>query len=225
MFSNNNIFIFFFFRTNDKKYFDKDKKFKEIFILLTSDHLCWNVSDEFIYFSSRLFLFIFYFLFWLNKIDPRSAVRQILLLWERTMRGRAKDEWKKRWFQLNSERNRRADRERDVHYSKDSRRLTLLRPLLPRYNLNCRLPLQRREKGGCNRQILFHTITLPPAFLFFHTFDKPSSPRVHLTTSDYSNDIPLIPLTRKRKYVYINHERYRFSSLKISNFFFFLNRR
>lgn len=70
MFSNNNIFIFFFsfFRTNDKKYFDKDKKFKEIFILLTSDHLCWNVSDEFIYFSSRLFLFIFYFLFWLNKI-------------------------------------------------------------------------------------------------------------------------------------------------------------
>lgn len=119
------------------------------------------------------------------------------------MRGRAKDEWKKRWFQLNSERNRRADRERDVHHSQDSRRLTLLRPLLPRYNLNCRLPLQRREKGGCNRQILFHT--LPPTFLFFHTFDKPSSLRScasYIHTTFYT----LERYSIDRKCVYINHE-------------------
>lgn len=175
MFSNNNIFIFFFFsffRTNDKKYFDKDKKFKEIFILLTSDHLCWNVSDEFIYFSSRLFLFIFYFLFWLNKIDPRSAVRQILLLWERTMRGRAKDEWKKRWFQLNSERNRRVDRERDVHYSKDSRRLTLLRPLLPRSTAGYRFNGERRV-DATDKFYFIPSPSPPLSYSFIHSINPP----------------------------------------------------
>lgn len=218
MFSNNNIFIFFFFsffRTNDKKYFDKDKKFKEIFILLTSDHLCWNVSDEFIYFSSRLFLFIFYFLFWLNKIgcSTNSLALGANDAWKSERRVEKKMVSIEQWTKPTSgQRTRRSLLERLAQTDSAPASIAAL---------NCRLPLQRREKGGCNRQILFHTITLPPAFLFFHTFDKPSSPRVHLTTSDYSNDIPLIPLTRKRKYVYINHERYRFSSLKISNFFFF----
>lgn len=174
MFSNNNIFIIFFFsffRTNDKKYFDKDKKFKSNFYFT---HLWPSVLECFrwIYFSSRLFLFIFYFLFWLNKIDLRSAVRQILLLWERTMRGRAKDEWKKRWFQLNSERNRRADRERDVHYSKDSRRLTLLRPLLPRSTAGYRFNGERRV-DATDKFYFIPSPSPPLSYSFIHSINPP----------------------------------------------------
>lgn len=77
LFSNGNIFIsffLFFFEQTTRNISTTIKKFKKIFILLTSDHLCWNVSCGWIYLflfsSSRFFFFIFYFLFWLNKIDP-----------------------------------------------------------------------------------------------------------------------------------------------------------
>lgn len=138
------------------------------------------------------------------------AVRQILFLWERTMSGRAKDEWKKDSFNWIVNETDRADRERDVHYSKDSRRLTPLRPLLPRYNLQT-AGYRFNEERRVDATDKFYFIPSPPlSYSFIHSINPPRFDRVHLTTSDtleryhwLENENACISTTRYRISIFV----------------------
>lgn len=162
-------------------------------------------------------LFIFYFLLRSNKIDLEIG-RFDKFSCERRVEER-KTSGKRDGFDWTANETDRAGIERDAHRSKDSRRLALLRPLLPRYN--CRLPLQRREKGGCNRQILLRTLPLLFSYSFIHSIN----PRIMR--------ILLHPITRISHWYTIENTRvcvyqplvHRYFSLKISDFFSPLNRR